>query len=114
MRTWNGGGSRCWTRATGSAPGRRTSDCRGIDMLIGAMNNPKADVLSEIRWMAEMELQFIDLTLEPPAAASWLVDPVRIGAAVQERGLGVVGHTAYYLPIASPFEEIRRAAVAEI
>src|SRR5262249_23323227 len=29
------------------------------------------------------------------------------------RGLGVVGHTAYYLSIGSAFEEIRRAAVTE-
>src|SRR5207253_2013191 len=29
-------------------------------------------------------------------------------------GLEVVGHTAYYLPIASPFESLRQAAVAEL
>jgi sugar phosphate isomerase/epimerase len=83
-------------------------------MLIGAMNNPQQDPVDEIRWMAEMGLQFVDLTLEPPAAASWRVDPKRIRQALSEARLPVVGHTAYYLPIASPFEEIRRAAVAEL
>ena len=40
-------------------------------MLIGAMNHPREPVLSEIRWMAALGLDFIDLTLGPPAAASW-------------------------------------------
>ena len=35
-------------------------------MLIGAMNHPREDVLEEIRWMAEMGLEFVDLTFEPP------------------------------------------------
>ena len=40
-------------------------------MLIGTMNHPAHDVLDEIEWMAGMGMQFVDLTLEPPAAASW-------------------------------------------
>lgn len=83
-------------------------------MLIGAMNHPREDVLSEIRWMAEMKLDFIDLTLEPPAAAPWLVDPKAVRKALEDTGLKVVGHTAYYLPLGSPFESLRRASVAEL
>jgi sugar phosphate isomerase/epimerase len=82
-------------------------------MQIGAMNHPKEDVLAEIRWMGEMGLEFIDLSLEPPGAASWRVDTVAIKRALTDRGMGVVGHTAYYLPFGSPFEELRRAAVLE-
>ena len=44
-------------------------------MLIGAMNNPSRDLYSEMRWMADLGLDFIDLTLEPPAAAPWQVNP---------------------------------------
>ena len=83
-------------------------------MLIGAMNHPARDILEEIRWMAEMGLEFIDLTLEPPAAASWLADAKAIRRALDDSGLEVVGHTAFYLPMASPIEEIRRAAVDEL
>ena len=83
-------------------------------MLIGAMNHPAQDILSEIRWMADMKLGFVDLTLEPPRAASWLAEPKRIRDVVEQLNLAVVGHTAYYLPIASPFEGIRRAAVEEL
>jgi sugar phosphate isomerase/epimerase len=83
-------------------------------MLIGAMNHPANDVLDEIEWMAGMGLGFIDLTLEPPKAASWRVDPKKIRQVLQRNCLGVVGHTAYYLPIASGIEEIRRASVIEL
>lgn len=82
-------------------------------MIIGAMNHPKHDVLSEIRWMGAMGLDFIDLSLEPPAAASWRVDTSTIRRTLGDFNMKVVGHTAYYLPFASPFEDIRKAAVSE-
>jgi sugar phosphate isomerase/epimerase len=83
-------------------------------MMIGAMNHPAHDVLREIEWMAGMRLEFIDLTLEPPLAASWKVDPGPIRRALEQYGMDVVGHTAFYLPIASGIEEIRRASVEEL
>jgi sugar phosphate isomerase/epimerase len=83
-------------------------------MLVGAMNHPAQDVLSELRWMADMGLEFIDLTIEPPAAASWKIKPDEIRKALERYSMKVVGHTAFYLPIASAFEEIRCAAVNEL
>src|SRR5947209_17715599 len=83
-------------------------------MLIGAMNHPAQDVIEEIRWMSEMGLEFIDLTLEPPAAAVWKVDPFRIRDELQRLNMKVVGHTAFYLPLASAFTSVRRAAVEEL
>lgn len=83
-------------------------------MLIGAMNHPAQDVIAEIEWMAQMKLEFVDLTLEPPLAASWLANTTRIRETLEKYNLEVVGHTAYYLPIASPFEGLRRAAVDEL
>lgn len=83
-------------------------------MLVGAMNHPDRDVIGEIAWMVAMELDFVDLTLEPPSAASWRVEPQEIRRAIDDFGLEVVGHTAYYLPMASPFEGIRRAVVEEL
>jgi sugar phosphate isomerase/epimerase len=78
------------------------------------MNHPGQDVLNEIEWMAAMGLGFIDLTLEPPKAASWKVDRSAIRQALQRHGLQVVGHTAFYLPIASGIEEIRQASLEEL
>lgn len=83
-------------------------------MLIGTMNHPARDVLAEIEWMAAMGLEFVDLTLEPPAAASWKVNAHAIRESLEKHGMGVVGHTAYYLPMGSAFEEVRRACVCEL
>jgi sugar phosphate isomerase/epimerase len=83
-------------------------------MLIGTMNHPAQDVLSEIRWMAEMGLEFLDLTIEPPGASSWRINPVEIRKELDRHGMKVVGHTAFYLPFASAFDGIRKAAVEEL
>lgn len=83
-------------------------------MLIGAMNHPAKDILSEIAWMAELKLEFIDLTLEPPGACAQSADLKAIRTLVERHGMQVVGHTAYYLPMASPFESLRKAAVSEL
>lgn len=83
-------------------------------MLVGAMNHPGEPLRQEVAWMAEMKLDFIDLTLEPPAAATWLLRPAEVRALLGDHGLGAVGHTAYYLPIGSSFESVRRAALDEL
>ena len=83
-------------------------------MLIGTMNHPQENVLEEIAWMADAGMDFIDLTLEPPGAASWSVDTDAIHAALERHRMMVVGHTAWYLPMASAIPEIREAAVAEL
>ena len=44
------------------------------------------------------------------ARGFWSLDAKNI----RDHGLGVVGHTAFYLPIASSFESLRRAAVDEL
>src|SRR5439155_9125560 len=83
-------------------------------MLIGTMNNPANDLLAEIEWMATMGFDFIDLTLEPPLASLVNLDLNSVRSALQAKNLRVVGHTAYYLPLSSPFESLRRAAVDEL
>ena len=83
-------------------------------MLIGTMNHPARPVLKEIEWMAGFGFDFVDLTLEPPAAAVWKVDLKEIRRALTEYNLQIVGHTAYYLPLCSPFESVRKAAVQEL
>lgn len=83
-------------------------------MQVGAMNHPGEPLEREVAWMAEMKLDFIDLTLEPPAAATWMLQPARVRALLRDHGLHAVGHTAYYLPIGSSFESLRRAAVDEL
>ena len=83
-------------------------------MLIGTMNHPAHDIIEEIRWMAELGFEFIDLTLEPPKAGVWQIDLAATRRALEDHNLQVVGHTAYYLPLCHPFESVRRAAVEEL
>ncbi len=83
-------------------------------MVIGTMNHPARPVLKEIEWIAAMGFDFIDLTLEPPAAAVWKVDLGELQKALVDHRLEIVGHTAYYLPLCSPFESVRKAAVDEL
>jgi sugar phosphate isomerase/epimerase len=83
-------------------------------MLIGTMNHPEHDVLDDIARMADAGMEFVDLTLEPPGAASWNIDVKAVRAALQRHRMEVIGHTAWYLPMASAIPEIRKAAVAEL
>lgn len=83
-------------------------------MLVGTMNHPGRDLLGEIGWIADAGFDFIDLTLEPPLASPRRLNLPQVRSALDHVGLGVVGHTAYYLPLCSPFESIRRAAVEEL
>ena len=83
-------------------------------MQIGAMNHPGEPLAREVAWMAELKLDFIDLTLEPPAAATWQIKPQEVKRLLRDHGLNVIGHTAYYLPIGSSFESVRRAAIEEL
>jgi sugar phosphate isomerase/epimerase len=77
-------------------------------MLVGAMNFPGRSVLKEIHRISEDGFDFVDLTLEPPAA--WFPDGKEAGRLMSDLGLTAVGHTPWHLPIAAPFPELRRTA----
>ena len=77
-------------------------------MLVGAMNFPGRSVLKEIHRIHEDKFDFVDLTLEPPAA--WTPDGKKVGSLLSDLGMSAVGHTAWYLPIASAFPELRATA----
>jgi sugar phosphate isomerase/epimerase len=83
-------------------------------MQIGMMNDPKRDVLEEVRWAAANGFEFLDLTIEGPRAALDQIDARAIRSALDAAGMGAVGHTAWFLPFASPIERVRRAAVEEV
>src|SRR6478735_1665209 len=83
-------------------------------MQIGMMNHPGKDLVSEIKWIGAMGFDFVDLTLEPPRADVRSINVAGVRAALEAANLKVVGHTAYYLPLCSPFESLRRAAVEEL
>jgi len=78
------------------------------------MNNPQVDLLEEIAWAGRNRFDFLDLTLEPSAAHPKQIQLEPTRRALQDAGLEIIGHTAYYLPWASPFETIRKAALTEM
>lgn len=82
-------------------------------MQIGAMNHPGRNPIEEIDWIGRNGFDFAEVTLEPPAAAPEQIDTDAMRAALGRHGLGVVAHTAYYLPVSAPFAGVRQAALDE-
>jgi sugar phosphate isomerase/epimerase len=72
------------------------------------MNDPARPLDEELERAAADGFQFVDLTFEPPGA--WPVDGAAVGRRLAELGLEGVGHTAPYLPFASPYPALRAAA----
>ncbi len=83
-------------------------------MQLGAMNNPRRDLFAEMGWFAENGFDYIDLTIEAPATATESTDWRAVATAVADSGLGVVAHTAPYLPIHNPSPLVRKAALDEL
>jgi len=83
-------------------------------MRIGAMNNPTGNLLREIQWIGESKFDFVDLTLEPPGALAVNVNVDGVKELLDKYELEVTGHTAYYLPIASPFPSFCDLAMKEL
>jgi sugar phosphate isomerase/epimerase len=83
-------------------------------MKIGAMNHPARDPLAEVEWIGRHGFDFVDFTLEPPAADPDRIDLDAVRSALDRLGLGVVAHSAWFLPLASPFAGIRRACLEEL
>jgi sugar phosphate isomerase/epimerase len=77
-------------------------------VLLGSMNNPALPLDQELERIGAAGFDFVDLTLEPPGA--WPAAGSAIERRVRELGLSVVGHTAYFLPLASPYPELRAQA----
>lgn len=83
-------------------------------MQVGAMNNPRLKLLSEIQWIATNGFDFIDLTLEAPGAALENTDWAAVQSATTDTGLQVVCRAAPHLPLDSPSPAIRQAALDEV
>ena len=76
-------------------------DMKEAPVKIGAMNHPSRNAVKEIDWIGQHGFDFVDLTLEPPAADPGQIDPAAVRAALDRHGLGVVAHTAWFAPSGS-------------
>jgi sugar phosphate isomerase/epimerase len=77
------------------------------------MNQPPRNPLEEIDWFGRQGFDVVDFTLEPPAAGADQIDPGAVRAALDRHGLGVVAHTAWFIPLGSPFASVRDASLVE-
>lgn len=83
-------------------------------MLIGAMNHPQRNPLHELEWFHSIGFDFVDFSLEPPAATPEKLDPREICLALERLDMRIVGHTPFYLPLASGIASLRHAAIDEM
>ncbi len=83
-------------------------------MKIGMMNDPAMDPVQEILWAGEHGFEFIDLTVEGPAADAEALNVPALRDALRNTGIGIVGHTAWYLPFGSPVPQVRRGAIEAV
>ena len=82
-------------------------------MKIGFPNNPRKDLLKEIEWIGKNKFDFVDLFLEENQAVPEKIDIEKTKKLLKKYNLGVVGHTAWYLPIGSPIKTLREASEKE-
>jgi len=78
------------------------------------MNDPRLNPCDEARWAASNGFAFLDLTVEGPHADLDHLDVPELQTILNDTGLGLVGHTAWYLPFASPVARVRQAAVESV
>ena len=83
-------------------------------MQLGAMNNPMIDIVEEISMVSDLGFDFVDLTLEPDETYSATMNVKRVAKALDRAKVTAVGHSAWYLPVASPFPELRELALREL
>jgi sugar phosphate isomerase/epimerase len=83
-------------------------------MKTGLMNNPRSDLAAEIDFAAANGFDFLEITLEHPLAHPDVIDRQGMLEHLGESGLAVLGHTAWYLPFASPIGSIREAAISDV
>lgn len=84
-----------------------------MTMKIGFPNNPRKNILEEIKWIGENGFDFVDLFLEEDKAVPEKINVPAVRKMLDKYKLGAVGHTAWYFPIGSPAKGLRKAAVEE-
>lgn len=82
-------------------------------MRIGAMNNPRNDLLEEVRLIAGMGFDYLDLTVEYPEATPQKITKDLPGFRDSLGGLGLVGHMPWFFNIIHPYEGIRKSTIEE-
>ncbi|MEM2218847.1 MAG: sugar phosphate isomerase/epimerase family protein [Candidatus Korarchaeum sp.] len=83
------------------------------DHVFGGMNNPHRDLIEEVSNLLEMNMEFIELTVEWPL--SW-VDSIELRMRdlkdeLESYNAFVLIHSPYYLEVAHPYDDVRSGAL---
>lgn len=76
------------------------------------MNNPSKSVYDEAAFCGKAGFDFLDLTIEGPAAIN--IDIAKLRPLLDSYGLSITGHTDPCLPYTYPIQEIREACFKEL
>ena len=82
-------------------------------MKIGFPTHPRRDLIKEIEWVGKNKFDFVELFLEEDMATPEKIDVASATKVIKQYNLGVIGHTAWYLPIGSSMRSLRETAVSE-
>lgn len=87
----------------------------GVFVIIGAMNNPKNELAAEIGLFGEMNFDFVEITVEAPAATPEKIAAGKKGIidALHSYNFGVLAHMPWYFSVAHPYPKIQEAIVGE-
>lgn len=80
-----------------------------MGLKIGVMNDPRCSIYDEAAAIGQAGYDFLDLTLEGPAALD--IDVRRLADRCHYHGLAVVGHTDPCLPWAYPQRGLRKSCL---
>jgi len=84
-------------------------------MKIGAMNNPRNNLIDEVKLFGDYKFDYLDITIEYPQATP---DKIRANMkglkdTLSTYDMGLVGHMPWFLHIIHPYESVRSAVIAE-
>jgi sugar phosphate isomerase/epimerase len=84
-------------------------------MIIGAMNNPKNDLVKEIELFGEMGFDFVEITIESPAATPEKITERKkqVLDALHSYNFGVLSHYPWYFSVAHPYQHIQDSIIEE-
>lgn len=83
-------------------------------MKLGAQNNPRLDLLDEIKWVQQNELDLIDIVFDAPHAALETTKWKGVRHALDDTKLDVICRAPTYLPLNNPSPLVRQAALDEL
>ena len=81
----------------------------------GSLTNPSVEITKEIRRIAKGGFDYVEVGIEGPEGmpAILLKKKKKIVDLIRKKGLFAIGHTAWWMELASPLEEIRQIWVDE-